>query len=126
MAVEPVAVPAVTASRGVEARPRTWRLSPAVLVLAAVAAVAAPVRLGLSPYAVMAAGALAVLVALSAIDLQARILPNKILLPAMGAVLAGQLVFYPAHFAGIVLAGLLAGAVTLAPRFVNPASMGMG
>lgn len=122
MAVDPVATsPAV-----VEVLPQTWRLSPAVVILAGVIAVAAPVRLGLSPYAVMAAGSLAVLVVLSAIDLQARILPNKILGPAAVAVLAGQLIFFPEHAVEVMLAGLGAGALTLAPCFVNPAAMGMG
>ena len=126
MAVEPVAARAVAAPPAAEVRPRTWRLRPAVLVLAAVVAAAAPVRLGLTPYAVMAAGSLAVLVVLSAIDLQARILPNKILLPAMGVVLAGQVVFYPERAVETVVAALVAGAVMLAPRLVNPAAMGMG
>jgi leader peptidase (prepilin peptidase) / N-methyltransferase len=126
MAADAVATRAVPAPRPVEVRPRTWRVRPAVLVLAAVVAAAAPVRLGLTPYAVMAAGGLAVLVVLSAIDLQARILPNKILLPAMGAVLAGQVVFYPERVVEVLAAALLAGAVMLAPRLVNPAAMGMG
>ena len=126
MAVEPVVAHAVAVPRPVEMRPRTWRLRPAVIVLAAVVAAAAPVRLGLTPYAVMAAGALAVLVVLSAIDLQARILPNKILLPAIGAVLAGQVVFYPERLVESVVAALAAGAVMLAPRLVDPAAMGMG
>ena len=126
MAVEPVAARAVAAPAAAELRPRTWRLPPAVLVLASVVAAAAPVRLGLTPYAAMAAGALAVLVVLSAIDLQARILPNKILLPAMGAVLAGQVVFYPERADEMVAAALVAGAVMLAPALVNSAAMGMG
>ena len=126
MAAEAVAARAVTTPRPVEVRPRTWRLRPAVLILAAVVAAAAPVRLGFTPYAAMAAGALAVLVVLSAIDLQARILPNKIVLPATAAVLAAQFVFYPGQAVGAIVAGLVAGAVMFAPRFINPASMGMG
>jgi leader peptidase (prepilin peptidase)/N-methyltransferase len=118
MAVESVAV--------VEPLPRTWRLSPAVLIAAGVVALAAPVRLGLSPYALMVAGALAVLVVLSAIDLQARILPNRILGPASLAVFGAQLVFYPEHTGGVMLAALGAGVLTLAPCFLNPAAMGMG
>jgi leader peptidase (prepilin peptidase) / N-methyltransferase len=123
MAVEPVAVAPPHLVSGV---PRTWRLHPAVIVLAAVLAAAAPVRLGLTPYGITAAGALAVLVLLSAIDLQARILPNKIVLPATAAVLAAQFVFYPGQAVGAIVAGLVAGAVMFAPRFINPASMGMG
>jgi leader peptidase (prepilin peptidase) / N-methyltransferase len=122
MAVEPVAVAPPHLVSGAP----TWQLQPAVIVLAAVLAAAALARLGLTPYGVMAAGALAVLVVLSAIDLQARILPNKIVLPATAAVLAAQFVFYPGQAVGAVVAGLVAGAVMFAPRFINPASMGMG
>src|SRR5689334_13604881 len=97
-----------------EALPRTWRVSPAVLIVAGVVTIAAVMRLGFSPYAVMAAASLAVLVVLSAIDLQARILPNKILGPAAIAVLAGQLIFAPDRALEVLLAGLGAGALTLA------------
>jgi leader peptidase (prepilin peptidase)/N-methyltransferase len=108
-----------------ETRP-TWRLSRAVILLAAAATLAALLRLGITPYAVMAAGALAMLVVLSAIDLQARILPNKILLPAMAAVLAGQLVLYPGNALESVVAAIGAVGLMLTPRLLNPAAMGMG
>jgi leader peptidase (prepilin peptidase)/N-methyltransferase len=115
-----------SASPASEGTRPTWRLSPAVLLLAAAAALAAPLRLGVTPYAVMVGGALAVLVVLSAIDLQARILPNKILLPAMAAVLAGQLVFYPGNALESVVAAFGAVGLLLTPRLFNPAAMGMG
>jgi prepilin signal peptidase PulO-like enzyme (type II secretory pathway) len=97
-----------------------------VIALAGALAAAAPVRLGLTPYAVMAAGALALLVVLAAIDVQARILPNRLLLPATAALLVAQLALYPGQALEGVLAGLGAGLLTLAPTFVNPAAMGMG
>lgn len=105
---------------------RTWRLSPAAILLAAAVATAALLRLGLTPYGMMAAASLAVLVVLAAIDVQARILPNKIVLPATAAVLAAQTAFYPERLLESVVAALVAAAVTLAPALFNPAAMGMG
>ena len=74
----------------------------------------------------MAAASLAVLVVLGAIDLQARILPNKILLPATAAILAAQVAFYPERTPELLVAAFAAAAVTLAPSLVNPNAMGMG
>ena len=105
---------------------RAWTLSPAAIVLAVAAFAAALVRVGVSPYGFMAGASLGVLVVLSAIDLQARILPNRILLPATAALLAAQAVFYPEHFVECVLAALAAGALMLAPGLVDPAAVGMG
>jgi leader peptidase (prepilin peptidase)/N-methyltransferase len=105
---------------------RSWRLSPAVIALAAAMAAAALLRLGLTPHAVMAAGALALLVLLSAIDLQARILPNRLLVPATAAILVAQLALSPGQALEGVLAGLGAALLVLAPTFVNPKAMGMG
>jgi prepilin signal peptidase PulO-like enzyme (type II secretory pathway) len=133
MAAEPVisdvagvAVKVGSATAPRDDTPRSWRLSPAVIVLAAVVAMAAPLRLGVTPYGIMAAASLAVLVVLGAIDLQARILPNKILLPATAAIFAAQVAFYPERTLELVVAALVAAAVTLAPSLVNPKAMGMG
>ena len=121
-----VAVQAGPATAARRDSPRSWRLSPAVILLAAAAVMAGLLRLGVTPYGIMAAASLAVLVVLSAIDLQARILPNKILLPATAAILAGQVAFYPSRTVELIVAAVAAAAVTLAPAFVNPKAMGMG
>jgi leader peptidase (prepilin peptidase) / N-methyltransferase len=105
---------------------RPWTLSPAAVVAALAVAAVALARIGLTPYGVMAAGSLGVLVVLSAIDVQARILPNVIVLPATAAVFAAQAVFYPGALTESVVAALVAASVTLAPALVNPAAMGMG
>jgi leader peptidase (prepilin peptidase)/N-methyltransferase len=114
------------APRPLDPPSRAWKVSPAVIVLAGVVAVATAPRLGLTPYGIMASGSLGVLVVLSVIDLQTRLLPNKILLPATAAVFAAQAVFYPERLLEAVIAALVAAAITFAPALFNPAAMGMG
>src|SRR3954449_2456396 len=74
----------------------------------------------------MAAASLAVLVVLGAIDLQARILPNKIVLPATTALLAAQVAFFPGRTPELLVCAFAAAAITLAPSLVNPKAIGMG
>ena len=52
-------------------------------------------RFGLTTYAALAAGFCVTLVVLSAIDLEHRIIPNRIVVPAAGAVLLVQMVRAP-------------------------------
>jgi len=72
----------------------------------------------------MAAASLAVLVVLGAIDLQARILPNKIVLPATTALLAAQVAFYPGRTTELLVCAFAAAAVTLAPLTDQPEGHG--
>ena len=67
-----------------------------------------------------------VLVVLTAIDIERRIVPNRIVLPATGVVLAGQLALYPDRRLEFILATVGAGAFLLLPKLVYPAGMGMG
>ena len=103
-----------------------WSVSPALLALAGVVAVGAVLHLGASPSGVVAAGSLGVLVVLSGIDLQARVLPNAIVLPATAAVLCAQAVARPERLLESVLAALAAAAIVFAPNLLDPAAMGMG
>ena len=68
-----------------------WAVKPYSLVLGAVLALLALVRLGVTPHGVLAAGVLAVLAVLSAIDIGWRVLPNRIVLPATAASSPGRL-----------------------------------
>ena len=77
-------------------------------------------------YAFVAAGLASVLVVVSASDLERRIIPNKIVLPASVLVLAAQIAISPGHAGWFVLAGVGACAVFLIPSLINPAIMGMG
>ncbi len=79
---------------------------------------------GLSAYALLAAAWCAVLVAISAIDLEHRIVPNRIVLPAALAVLVARTLIDPSP--EWLLGALGASAFLLAAALVYPAGMGMG
>ena len=76
----------------------TWRVRPAALALGGALAFAALVRVGTTPAGILAAAVLAVLGVLAVIDLDSRILPNRIVLPAIAGVLAWQLAFFTDSF----------------------------
>jgi leader peptidase (prepilin peptidase)/N-methyltransferase len=84
------------------------------------------VRFGVSGHAVVAAIFAAALVLLAAIDLDRRVLPNVIVLPALGLVLALQIVFDPGRTLEWVLAALGAALFLFIPLLIYPAGMGMG
>jgi leader peptidase (prepilin peptidase)/N-methyltransferase len=81
-------------------------------------------RFGLTAYAVMAAVFCILLVAISAIDIEHRIVPNRIVVPAAAAALVAQLVREPSVEwpAGALGAGLFLFVAALA----YPRGMGMG
>jgi leader peptidase (prepilin peptidase) / N-methyltransferase len=64
------------------------------------------------------------LVAVSATDLEHRIIPNRIVLPAFGVVLAAQTAVYPSPEWAIAAAG--ASGFLLASALAYPAGLGMG
>jgi leader peptidase (prepilin peptidase)/N-methyltransferase len=67
-----------------------------------------------------------VLVVLTAIDIERRIVPNRIVLPATGVILVCQVLLYPDRWVEFVLATLGAGLLQILPRLFYPAGMGMG
>ena len=67
-----------------------------------------------------------VLVILTAIDIERRIVPNRIVLPATGVILVCQVLLYPDRWVEFVLATLGAGLLLFLPRLLYPAGMGMG
>jgi leader peptidase (prepilin peptidase)/N-methyltransferase len=67
-----------------------------------------------------------VLVALSVTDLETRLIPNRIVLPATALVLVAQLALYGADASEFVIAAVAAGLFLLLPLLVYPAGMGMG
>jgi leader peptidase (prepilin peptidase)/N-methyltransferase len=103
-----------------------WTVRPAAWAAATGLAAVAIVRLGVNAHGVLAAALLAVLVVLASIDLQARVLPNRMVLPATGVVLTWQLVFFPDRAAEWVVAALGAGVFILLPGLIRPGAMGMG
>jgi prepilin signal peptidase PulO-like enzyme (type II secretory pathway) len=68
----------------------------------------------------------AVLIVVSAVDLEHRIIPNRIVLPATLAVLTLRISFYPGRAGEWALASILAGAFLFLPRLLDSAAMGMG
>ena len=87
---------------------------------------AAFARFGLSGEALVAAIFAGVLVLLSAIDLEQRIVPNRIVLPTTGVVLIGNLLVFSDRRVEFVVATLGAGLLLLLPVLVYPAGMGKG
>ena len=98
---------------------------PALVVGAALAAVAL-VRLGLTPDGVLAAWMLVVLSALAGIDLRARVLPNRIIGPAMLAAIAWQLAFAPDRAVESLVAAVAVGACLFVTCLLSPGALGMG
>ncbi|MCP9486941.1 MAG: prepilin peptidase [Gaiellaceae bacterium MAG52_C11] len=79
---------------------------------------------GLAWETAVAAFFCATLVAVSITDLERRVIPNRIVLPAAAAVLAAQTVLHPSP--EWLLAGLGASGFLLAAALAYPAGMGMG
>ncbi len=96
------------------------------LLLATCAAVIVLARTGFSGWNVVAALIAAVLVWVAAIDLETRLLPNRILLPATVFVLVASAVLAPARFPEHALAAALAGGFLFLAAALRPSDLGMG
>jgi leader peptidase (prepilin peptidase)/N-methyltransferase len=83
-------------------------------------------RFGLTARAVVDSVFAATLVLLTAIDLDRRLIPNVIVLPATAVVLALQIAFYPDRTLEWILAALGAGLFFFIPAVIFPAGLGMG
>ena len=99
-------------------------LYPAVEIATAALVAASIWRFGLTGYGVLAAGFCAVLVALAAIDVLHRIVPDRIVLPAAAAVLALHTLLDPSPEWAIASSG--AAAFLLAAVLVYPPGLGLG
>lgn len=93
---------------------------------AAVAGLACIARFGFGARGLIDALVASVLVVLSAIDLERRILPNVIVLPAAGVVYAAQMAFFPQHALAWTLAACGCALFFLVTYLVYPAGLGMG
>lgn len=67
-----------------------------------------------------------VLVVLTAIDIERRIVPNRIVLPAAAVALLGRIALAPGDAVQYALAALLAALFLFLPRLFSPRSIGMG
>jgi leader peptidase (prepilin peptidase) / N-methyltransferase len=122
----PTPDPAPPAQAGAPSPERVWRVRPAGIALGVAFALAALLRIGVTPAGLLAAGVLCVLGVLTVIDIDVRLLPNRIVLPAIAAVLAWQLAFFPERFAEAALAAIGAAAFLLVPSLFRRGAMGVG
>jgi leader peptidase (prepilin peptidase) / N-methyltransferase len=97
---------------------------PAVELVTALLVAACVFAFGLTPEALVAAFFCAVLVAVSAIDIEHRIIPNRIVLPATAVVLVAQTALEPS--VEWVLAALGCSLFLFLAVLAYPAGMGMG
>jgi len=97
---------------------------PVVEAVTAALVVACGLHFGLSAEAVVAAFFCIVLVVISAIDLERRIIPNRIVLPAALIVLVCQTILHPSL--EWTLAALGAALFLFIPALIYPAGMGLG
>jgi leader peptidase (prepilin peptidase) / N-methyltransferase len=104
------------------ARGHRW----AVAAVGAFIAVGLLGRYGLTGKGVIYAFVAVVLVLVSAIDLERRIIPNVIVVPAIAIVLTAQIALYPDQALEWVLAALGCGLFFLLPLIVYPSGLGLG
>jgi len=101
----------------------SWRY-PAVELATGLLVAGCILAFGATPDAAVAAVFCGVLVAVSATDLEHRIIPNRIVLPATAAVLVAQTALHPS--VEWTLGAIGAGGFLLLAALVHPAGMGMG
>jgi len=93
---------------------------------AGLAAVLCFVKFGISGEAVVSAVFAATLVVLSATDLERRIIPNRIVLPASAFVLLAHIALHPGRTVEWTVAAVAAFLGFFVLALVNPAGLGMG
>ncbi len=100
---------------------RSWLLTPLLAAVIAFAFAVLPLD-----KAVVAAFTSGVLVVLSAIDIERRLIPNRIVLPAAAVVLVMQAVLFTGRVPEVALAAIIAAVVAILPALFGRAWMGMG
>jgi leader peptidase (prepilin peptidase)/N-methyltransferase len=109
------------------ARPLLERRSAAAAAGAAlVASVLCFASIGVNARGALAAAVVGVLSVLAAADLERRIIPNVIVVPATVCVLAARIAIQPDRATEWVVAGLVAGLFFLVVAAAYPAGLGMG
>jgi leader peptidase (prepilin peptidase)/N-methyltransferase len=102
------------------------RVPPVALAAGGALAAAELLWRGITPTGVLAAALLPILAALAAVDVRARVLPNRIVGPAIVGALCWRLAFFPERWQEWLLAGLGAGAFLMLPGLLRPGAVGMG
>jgi leader peptidase (prepilin peptidase)/N-methyltransferase len=120
--LQPASEPPV-ADAALEEHP--WRV-PAAVALASALSVTTIFLEGVHASTVVDVFAICTLVALAAIDIDRRVLPNRIVLPATAVVLVAQLAIHPGKAAEWILSALGAAIFLALPLLFNPNGMGLG
>jgi prepilin signal peptidase PulO-like enzyme (type II secretory pathway) len=89
-------------------------------------ALAALLHVGIGARGFLVAGVVAILVELAAIDLERRILPNRIVLPTLLVVLASQLALDPSFYVTTLVSAVGAALFLLIPSLIRRGAVGMG
>ena len=97
-----------------------------VAALGGVLALAALARFGVEPRGLIAAAVVCVLVAVSATDIERRVIPNRIVVPATAVVLLAQVAFFPDRAGEWLAAAAVALLLLGVPALAFPAGLGMG
>src|SRR5579862_6304516 len=125
--VEPSSAASVASSDATAKDAGPFLTRPAVTGLVAIAAAAAAfASYSQASHAALAAFVAAVLVVVSVTDLERRIIPNVIVLPATLIALAAHLAIEPGRTVELVVAPLTAGAFLFAPNLFASSAIGMG
>jgi leader peptidase (prepilin peptidase) / N-methyltransferase len=95
-------------------------------LLAAGVVVGCVAKFGFGAEALVSAFFGVVLVVLAAVDLEKRIIPNRIVLPATAVVLPAQIALHSSDALAYVIAAVGAALFFFLPLLVYPAGMGMG
>jgi leader peptidase (prepilin peptidase)/N-methyltransferase len=98
----------------------------ATIAVAAFLSLLGAIRYGVRAETPVVVFVISVLVVISRIDLERRIIPNRIVLPAWIAVLLAHLAIHPAHWLEFLVASFGAGLFFLVVALVYPAGLGMG
>ena len=117
---------AAAAPKGAAGAKAPWTVPRAAVPLAVACAALGFARWGASADGVLVAGLLAVLAVIVAIDLRWRLVPARIVVPALAAVLAFRLIADGEYAVEWLLAAFGAPLILLAPAFLQPGSLGMG
>ena len=98
----------------------------ATIALAGFLSVLAAIRYGIHAETLVMVFFICVLVAISRVDLERRIIPNRIVVPAWIAVLLAHLAIHPHHWLEWLVASFGAGLFFLVVALVYPGGLGMG
>ena len=98
----------------------------ATIAVAAFLSLLAAIRYGIHAETLVQIVFICVLVAISRVDLERRIIPNRIVVPAWIAVLLAHVAIHPHHWVQWLVASFGAGLFFLVVALVNPGGLGMG